>query len=87
MTEDDDDENEEHDDDPRWSAGQGGHFDDKNNEHDDDKYGVQCRGAVQGVEGNHWLSVRLLISSLIMDLIISFSSTIHPHHHHHLHHH
>ena len=44
MTEDDVDENDEHDDDPRWFAGQGGHFDDKNNENDDDK--IWC--AVQG---------------------------------------
>ena len=36
MTVDDDDENDEHDNDPRWTAGQGGHYDDENNEHDDD---------------------------------------------------
>ena len=36
MTVDDYDENDEHDDDPRWTAGQGGHYDDENNEHDDD---------------------------------------------------
>ena len=37
-------------------------------------YGLRCtRG---GVEGNHWLSVQVLISSLIMDLIISFYLTL-----------
>ena len=36
MTVDDDDKNDEYDNDPRWTAGQGGHYDDENNEHDDD---------------------------------------------------